>query len=122
LLSNAIKFSPVGGSIRIALACASLPAGRRAGDAGFQAALEISFIDQGVGIPEDELETIFDKFVQSTATKSGAGGTGLGLAICRGIVSQHRGTIVAHNNSGQGACFVVTLPLNFWMGNSLQND
>ncbi|AXS78867.1 ATP-binding protein [Dechloromonas sp. HYN0024] len=122
LLSNAIKFSPVGGTIRVELTSALLPAGRRAADSGMQSALALRFIDQGVGIPEDELESIFDKFVQSSATKSGAGGTGLGLAICRGIVSQHRGTIVAHNNPEQGACFVVTLPLNFWMGKSTQND
>ena len=122
LLSNAIKFSPIEGTIRIELSSALLPTGRRVQDKGFQPGLAIRFIDQGVGIPEDELETIFDKFVQSSATKSGAGGTGLGLAICRGIVSQHRGTIVAHNNPERGACFVVTLPLRFWMGKSIQND
>ncbi|NTV69763.1 MAG: hypothetical protein HGA71_06415 [Azonexaceae bacterium] len=122
LLSNAIKFSPQGGCIRIELSEAQLPAGRRAQDSGLQAALAISFIDQGIGIPSDELEHIFEKFVQSSATKNGAGGTGLGLAICRAIVSQHRGTIAAHNNPGPGACFVVTLPLNCWMENSGQHD
>ena len=122
LLSNAIKFSPEGGTIRVELSSAELPAGRRALDAGSQPALSISFIDQGIGVPPSELESIFDKFVQSSATRSGAGGTGLGLAICRAIVLQHRGTIVAHNNSGQGARFVVTLPLNCWMEKSGQND
>jgi signal transduction histidine kinase len=86
-------------------------------------ALTISVIDQGIGIPENELECIFDKFVQSSATKTGAGGTGLGLAICRAIIAQHRGTIVAHNNHpGNGAKFVVTLPLNCWMGTTRQDD
>lgn len=122
LLSNAIKFSPEGGTIRIELTNEELPAGRRAEDNGSRPGLSISFIDQGIGIPTAELESIFDKFVQSSATKSGAGGTGLGLAICRAIVAQHRGTIVAHNNSGQGACFIVTLPLNCWMEKSGQND
>ncbi|WP_226498493.1 CHASE domain-containing sensor histidine kinase [Ferribacterium limneticum] len=122
LLSNAIKFSPEGGTIRVELANDELPAGRRAEDSGSRPGLSISFIDQGMGIPTAELESIFDKFVQSSATKSGAGGTGLGLAICRAIVAQHRGTIVAHNNSGQGACFIVTLPLNCWMEKSGQND
>jgi signal transduction histidine kinase/sensor domain CHASE-containing protein len=122
LLSNAIKFSPEGGCIRVALSEAELPAGRRAQDSGSQAGLAISFIDQGVGIPTDELEHIFEKFVQSSATKNGAGGTGLGLAICRAIVAQHRGTIAAHNNPGPGACFVVTLPLNCWMEKSGQHD
>ncbi len=122
LLSNAIKFSPEGGCIRVTLSEAELPTGRRARDCGSQAGLAISFIDQGVGIPTDELEHIFEKFVQSSATKNGAGGTGLGLAICRAIVAQHRGTIAAHNNPGPGACFVVTLPLNCWMEKSGQHD
>jgi signal transduction histidine kinase/sensor domain CHASE-containing protein len=112
LLSNAIKFSPEKGKIRVVLAASDLPGGRRAEDSGSRPGLSISFIDQGVGIPEAEIESIFDKFVQSSATKSGAGGTGLGLAICRAIVTQHRGTIVARNNPGLGACFIVTLPLN----------
>lgn len=122
LLSNAIKFSPEGGCIRIEISDAKLPAGRRVEDSGLQTALAISFIDQGIGIPSDELEHIFEKFVQSSATKNGAGGTGLGLAICRAIVAQHRGTIAAHNNPGPGACFVVTLPLNCWMEKSGQHD
>ena len=115
LLSNAIKFTPDGGTIRIELSESALPAGRRMDDTGSLQGISISFIDQGIGIPDGELESIFDKFVQSSATKSGAGGTGLGLAICRAIVAQHRGTIVAHNNPGRGARFVVTLPLNCWM-------
>lgn len=123
LLANAIKFSPEAGTIRIEFATAELPRGRRAQDAGTQPALAIRVIDQGIGIPESELECIFDKFVQSSATKTGAGGTGLGLAICRAIVAQHRGTIVAHNNhSGNGASFVVTLPMNCRMGTTRQND
>lgn len=123
LLSNAIKFSPDAGTIRIEFTDGELPAGRRAQDAGMVPALTISVIDQGIGIPENELECIFDKFVQSSATKTGAGGTGLGLAICRAIIAQHRGTIVAHNNHpGNGAKFVVTLPLNCWMGTTRQDD
>jgi signal transduction histidine kinase/sensor domain CHASE-containing protein len=122
LLSNAIKFSPEGGIILIEVSDDLLPAGRRAQDRGWQPALAIRFIDQGIGIPADELESIFDKFVQSSATKSGAGGTGLGLAISRAIVSQHRGRIIANNNAGQGACFVVTLPLKRRMETTEQND
>jgi signal transduction histidine kinase len=112
LLANAIKFSPPGGTIRIELCAAELPKGRRLGDGGTQPALAIRFIDQGIGIPEAELESIFDKFVQSSATRTGAGGTGLGLAISRAIAMQHRGTIVADNNAEGGACFTVTLPIN----------
>ena len=78
-------------------------------DAGPTALLSI--VDEGIGIPADELDAVFDKFVQSSKTKSGAGGTGLGLAICREIMEQHRGRIWAQNNPAGGACFSLTLPL-----------
>jgi PAS domain S-box-containing protein len=107
LLSNAIKFTPEGGAVRVE--CAFVPCG------GFDAAsgsIEISVSDNGLGIPENELEAVFDKFVQSSKTKTGAGGTGLGLAICREIVTAHGGTIQAFNNPSpaSGATFVVRLP------------
>lgn len=111
LLSNAIKFSPHGSTLRIEIVPAQLPSGRRLDDSGKQPAIALRFIDQGVGIPEAELLHIFEKFVQSSATRSGAGGTGLGLAISQAIVLQHRGTIAATNNAGGGACFTVTLPI-----------
>lgn len=111
LLSNAIKFSPDGGRVSVRIQTGDLPSGRRAGDTGRVAALELSIEDEGIGIPENELAIIFEKFIQSSATKSGAGGTGLGLAICRAIVSQHRGTIEAKNRASGGACFTVMLPL-----------
>lgn len=66
--------------------------------------------DEGVGIPESELDAVFEKFVQSSKTKSGAGGTGLGLAICREIVTAHGGRIFARNNPAGGADLVVELP------------
>ena len=47
--------------------------------------------DEGLGIPADEQEFIFDKFIQSSKTKTGAGGTGLGLSICKEIVEDHDG-------------------------------
>jgi len=102
LVSNAVKFTPAGGTVRMHLSVSALPDGRGA------ALLEV--IDQGVGIPEEELESVFDKFVQSSKTKSGAGGTGLGLAICREIVAGHGGCIWASNNPDGGAAFRVLLP------------
>jgi signal transduction histidine kinase len=66
--------------------------------------------DQGMGIPEGELEAIFDQFVQSSRTKTGAGGTGLGLAICREIVTAHQGRIWAENRPTGGAALFVALP------------
>jgi signal transduction histidine kinase len=99
LLSNAVKFSSPGGRVTVRL--------RRVGNV-----LLMSVCDQGPGIPPEELETIFDKFVQSSKTKSGSGGTGLGLAICREIVMGHEGRIWAENNQGPGATFYCELPLS----------
>jgi signal transduction histidine kinase len=98
LLSNAVKFSPDGGDIELSL--------QR--DAQF---VVVGVRDHGVGIPEAELETIFDQFVQSSRTKTGAGGTGLGLAICREIVTAHQGRIWAENRPEGGATLFFTLPL-----------
>ena len=78
LLSNAIKFTPEGKDITISFSEASLPKDRRQADTGTIPALRMTVSDQGVGIPEQELDEVFDKFMQSSKTKSGAGGTGLG--------------------------------------------
>lgn len=110
LLSNAIKFSPEGGRVEIGIAHAALASEDGPG-APPRAAVAIEVRDEGVGIPSDELLAVFDKFVQSSKTRSGAGGTGLGLSIAREIVALHGGSIVAANNAGGGACFTVTLPL-----------
>jgi len=109
LLSNAIKFTPAGKGIVVRATDCQVPAGRRTVDDGFVDGLRIEVIDQGIGIPDSELDAIFDKFVQSSKTKSGAGGTGLGLAITREIVEQHGGTIAAENTPEGGARFVFTL-------------
>lgn len=91
LLSNALKFSPPGGSVVVGLSVD-------------ESSAAVCVTDQGPGIPEGELDKIFDKFVQSTRTTTGAGGTGLGLAICRQIVAQHGGRIWAENVKPHGAC------------------
>ena len=98
LLSNAVKFSPPQGTVNVRL--------RR-----LPKSLLISIRDEGPGIPADELELVFDKFVQSSKTKSGSGGTGLGLPICREIVAGHHGRIWAENNAGAGCIFYCELPL-----------
>lgn len=112
LLSNAIKFSPAHGLIRIEFDTAALPLGRHAENNGTQPTLAIRFIDSSIGIPPMELESIFDKFEPSSATRTGAGGTWPGPAISRAAGIQHRGTIIAENNIGGGTCFTVTLPKN----------
>lgn len=66
--------------------------------------------DEGCGIPQKELENIFEPFVQSSLTKDGSGGTGLGLAICRRIVQAHGGKIHAENIPSGGAIFHIEIP------------
>lgn len=111
LLSNSIKFSHPRGTISVSIAAASMQRGRRASDRDVSIpAWRLEVADRGVGIPDDELESIFDKFVQSSKTRTGAGGTGLGLAICREIVEAHRGNIRAYNSPLGGAVLEVLLP------------
>jgi PAS domain S-box-containing protein len=110
LLSNAIKFSPASSTIRISASLTELH-GRRAEDANRPGVL-IKVQDEGIGIPPDELEAIFDEFVQSSKTRSKSGGTGLGLSICRSILGLHGGTIHAENNPERGSSLILTLPLN----------
>ena len=113
LLSNAVKFTPAGKSIFLQYCSATLPATESARTVS---ALALRVIDQGIGIPEDELSSVFDKFVQSSKTKTGAGGTGLGLAICREIIERHEGIIVALNNEYGGATFEFKIPVDALSG------
>jgi PAS domain S-box-containing protein len=110
LLSNAIKFTPPFKSISIRVTAGELTDERPDGRQPTQPAVLITVSDQGIGIPESELALVFDKFTQSSKTKTGAGGTGLGLAICQEIVAQHHGRIWAANNASGGADFMVLLP------------
>ena len=99
LISNAIKFSPAGTEIHM-----------RAHRGDIHEA-EIQVRDQGRGIPEDKLDSIFERFLQVDASDSRTmGGTGLGLSICRAIVTQHRGRIWATSTPGKGSTFHFTLP------------
>lgn len=109
LVSNAAKFSPHGGTVHVEIedAVVASPAG---GSPIGTPALRVSVVDQGIGIPADELESVFEKFVQSSKTRTGAGGTGLGLAICREIVALHGGSVRAYNRYDGGAVFEFLLP------------
>jgi len=99
LLSNAIKFSPENQAIEVVVECSDVTT-------------LVSVADRGPGVPQDETEMIFDKFVQSSKTCSGAGGTGLGLAICKDIISSHNGRIWCSDNpNGNGSVFSFTLPV-----------
>lgn len=100
LLSNAIKFSPANSTV-------SLSGKLQDSQILFQVK------DRGRGIPEDKLETIFDRFQQVDASNSrNQGGTGLGLAICRSIVQQHGGNIWVESTLGRGSTFYFTLPIS----------
>ncbi len=100
LISNAVKFSPHGGEIEVEI---------KQNDG----CLLVTVSDNGVGIPEEELEAVFDKFIQSSKTRTGAGGTGLGLAICREIINAHNGRIWAENRPQGGARLSFEIPLAF---------
>ena len=102
LLSNAVKFTAENSRIDLHASFLTVD-GRQM--------LELRIEDQGPGIPEAELEGIFDKFIQSSRTATRSGGTGLGLAICKEIIATHQGRIWAENRVESGACFVVQLPV-----------
>ena len=109
LTSNAIKFSPDNSQINIFINTISIDE---------QDFAQFKIEDNGIGIPEDELEDIFGKFIESSKTQSNAGGTGLGLAICKEIIRLHDGTIWAQKTDHKGACFVFNIPVK----NNLASD
>ncbi|MCK5828989.1 MAG: CHASE domain-containing protein [Methylococcales bacterium] len=102
LLSNAIKFTPKEKAISIVITKDIL---------NNSSVLCFSIDNEGVGIPKGELEQIFDKFIQSSNTKTSAGGTGLGLPICKEILSLHRGEIWAEHAEHGGSVFKFVIPL-----------
>ncbi len=98
LLHNASKFTPEGGKVWIKLEDEVVSA-------------RIIVEDNGIGIPEDQLDKIFDHFHQVDGTSTRRhGGTGIGLAICKNIVEWHDGRIWVENVPGKGARFVVVVP------------
>jgi signal transduction histidine kinase len=99
LIDNAIKFTPAGGTITVA--------GEVIADG-----VRLYFKDTGIGIPLEERERIFDRFYQIEGGPTRPyRGTGLGLTICKHIVERHHGRIWVEGEPGQGAIFVVELPL-----------
>jgi signal transduction histidine kinase len=114
LLSNAIKFSNAGSHIVIELSADN--------PASSVPELCCRVIDEGPGIPETELKAVFDMFIQSSKTKTGAGGTGLGLAISQKIVEAHGGRIWAENAKPCGAIFTFVIPRGDACSSSPQNS
>ncbi len=102
LFTNAIKFSNKKGStIKVSFDKSTLNG---------ENAIVLEISDEGCGIPESELDVIFEPFIQSTMTENGSGGTGLGLPISRKIIEAHSGTITASNNQNVGSTFTIVLP------------
>ncbi|MBW2123687.1 MAG: heavy metal sensor histidine kinase [Deltaproteobacteria bacterium] len=99
LIDNAVKFTPSGGRIDISL--------QR--DNGFA---RVSVKDTGIGIPQDELERIFDRFYRVDKSRDReCGGTGLGLSICYWIAEAHHGKIEVESKLEKGSRFTVSLPV-----------
>lgn len=113
LISNSIKFTPEGKSITIAFDLKAILK-----ENGTNNMLKISIIDEGVGIPENELVSVFDKFLQSSRTNTKAGGTGLGLSICKELINAHSGKIWAENNTKGGATFSFFIPYKQKIGST----
>lgn len=103
LLSNAVKYSPEKGVVRI----------RSEFIKTNKPEVKVSVSDEGVGIPENLIGKIFDKYFQAEAKKAGiARSTGLGLTFCKMAVEKHEGKIWAKSNDEKGSTFSFTLPLH----------
>jgi signal transduction histidine kinase len=101
LVDNAIKYTPPGGWVRIALAAA--PA---------QAIIRVE--DNGAGIAADQLQYIFERFYRADQARNRddpAAGFGLGLAICNWVTHAHGGTLEVVSRLGHGSCFLIRLPM-----------
>lgn len=98
LLDNALKFTPDGGSIFVTLEVDLT-----------QCVVRVS--DTGKGISQEDQDHLFHRFWQGTPGKKYSQGTGLGLYLCKQIVEAHRGTITSSSIEGQGATFIVSIPL-----------
>ena len=99
LLSNALRFTPRGGSVTVDLKCSANQ-------------VVISVRDNGPGIPEHALAHVFDRFYKADYSRSRSnGGTGLGLSIAKKLALSHGGDLTATNHPAGGALFTLSLPV-----------
>jgi signal transduction histidine kinase len=99
LVSNAVRYTPRGGSVAVRLQRTD-------------SALRLEVEDTGIGIPEDDLPRIFEEFFRSANARSHTSdGTGLGLSIVKAVAEQHGGSVSVESEQGKGTRFTVDLPL-----------
>lgn len=98
LIDNAVRYSPEGTTVGVGLK-------------SVRGLAQISVTDQGVGIPEEEQDRIFERFYRIDAARSRqTGGTGLGLSIVKHVISNHGGEVTVWSQPGRGSTFTVRLP------------
>lgn len=97
LLSNAFKFTPKGGTVTVELRITG-------------ALVLLSVTDSGCGIPEERLESLFDRYTHPELRDPAPYGLGLGLPLCRRIAEGHGGSLVAESRVGKGSRFTLSLP------------
>ena len=109
ILSNAFKYTPEYGSIRIGLHTGT---DEDAANPALREYAEITVEDSGIGINPADIERIFDRFYQSSNSQNKGTGTGVGLHLTKSLVALHHGSIWAKNNEGcPGSCFTIRIPL-----------
>ena len=110
LLSNALKFTPSGGRVTISVHATT---GHLEGELEPKDILHVTVKDSGMGIPAEELPTLFERYKQaSSARKTRQKGTGLGLTICKLIVEAHGGRITAESEVGKSTAFHFSIPVS----------
>jgi two-component system phosphate regulon sensor histidine kinase PhoR len=98
LLNNSIRYTETGGTVKVCVAAQDE---------------NIAFIiqDTGIGMPQDSLNHIFERFYRVDKSRSrAAGGSGLGLSIVKAIVESHKGTVKVESEVGKGSRFTVAIP------------
>ena len=75
--------------------------------------VEFKIKDHGIGIPKEELRSVFNSFTTSSKPHSTAGGRGMGLSLCQQVVEAHQGKIIAESNITDGTNFIFVLPFSY---------
>ncbi len=114
ILSNAVKYSPEGGVIRVkgeVVRSAEFGVGNSESETDPQSAIEISVADQGIGMTPEQVQKIFDKFYRADASDTAVEGTGLGMTIVKYIVEVHGGKVWVESEPGKGTTVRFTIPV-----------